>query len=99
MHTNQKFAASQMKKGNDKKSPNKDLINPNKEDKRLALSTQLAALTEDSNDEITGRLMEFTTLSPMKNNQIDDDRDDGANKTLRQSFEKVILTFITFTLT
>jgi hypothetical protein len=54
MHTNQKFAASQMKKGNDKKSPNKDLINPNKEDKRLALSTQLAALTEDSNDEIHG---------------------------------------------
>ena len=54
MHTNQKFAASQMKKGNDKKSPNKDLINPNKEDKRLALSKQLVALTEDSNDEIHG---------------------------------------------
>ena len=38
-------------KGNDKKSPHKDPATPDKEEKRLALAAQLAALTEDSDDE------------------------------------------------
>ena len=29
---------------------------------------------------MTGRPMEYTTLWAMENNQIDDDRDDGANQ-------------------
>jgi hypothetical protein len=51
MHKPEDCRIANANKGNDNKSPNKDSANPNKEDKRLVLSSALAALTDDSDEE------------------------------------------------
>jgi hypothetical protein len=51
MHKPEDCRIANANKGNDSKSPNQDKANPNKEDKRLTLSTTFAALTEDDSDE------------------------------------------------
>jgi hypothetical protein len=51
MHKPEDCRIANANKGNEKKPPKQDSANPDKEEKRLALSAALAALTEDSDDE------------------------------------------------